>query len=443
MLANPAARPDYEMKSEFLIVAKKLMEEECRAMSARQLVDLGLKRQLFSDNVAGKTPHQTMKAKLSVHISRHGDHSVFVRTAPGKFFLRHLVDDQQTTFKAKPTVPPKSTERVLVYRTEDLNPITSWQGLKTAWKKVSRVIFSQLRAQYIARFDVEQNDDYTQILTYILVTQGDSLLSYRRGTYNRVDQYLRGSFCVGFGGHVSELDLDLFSTDTMGIFRCASRELREELKLPRADIERLRRGEGLAIVGIINDDSSDVGRRHLAFVMKYEVSSDSRWHAPERGEKAITQLRWISAKSSERVWLWNFEYWSQLCLRQFAPKLIRSGPTYRLLRKTPLKPPHILCVIGPVGSGKTLATEVLKTDFGYVEINTGQVVAKLLGIPPVPETPRGEFQEKAWDFISQPNGPKRLASEILRIASGLQSDRFSRACWRTRSFYLPMPRGRY
>jgi hypothetical protein len=60
------------MKSEFLIVAKRLMETEKKAMSPRELVDLGQKRQLFSDNVAGKTPYQTMKSKLSVHVRRFG-----------------------------------------------------------------------------------------------------------------------------------------------------------------------------------------------------------------------------------------------------------------------------------------------------------------------------------------------------------------------------------
>ena len=71
------------MKSEFLIVARKLMETERRSLSPKELVDLGLARQLFSDKIAGKTPRQTMKAKLSVHIRRFGEQSPFVRTAPG------------------------------------------------------------------------------------------------------------------------------------------------------------------------------------------------------------------------------------------------------------------------------------------------------------------------------------------------------------------------
>jgi predicted NUDIX family phosphoesterase len=391
------------------------MEAEKRPMSPRELVDLGQNRQLFSDNVAGKTPHQTTKSKLSVHIRRYGEVSPFVRTDPGRFYLRALLRRDETLFDAKPIRPPKSQEKVLAYRTSELDAITTWQGIQTTWKRNARRIFTRLNPYYIHRFDVEQDNSFTQILTYILVSRKDALLAYRRGTYNRVEKFLQGAFCVGFGGHVVETDLDLFNIETKGIYECASRELMEDLRLPWADLQRIKRHEGIEIVGIINDDSSDVGRRHLAFVMRYEVSQDPSWDRPERGEKAITQLRWISAKEPGKVWLWNFEYWSQLCLRQFAPQLTHIRPAYRLLRRSPLKPPHILLVIGPVGSGKTLATEVLKGEFGYVEINTGEVVAQLLGVPGVSKTPRREFQEKAWKFISTASGPECLATRLMEI----------------------------
>ena len=399
------------------------METERRPLSPRELVNLGLERQLFSDKIAGKTPHQTMKAKLSVHIRRFGEESPFVRTEPGRFYLRYLLNGVSETFLAKPIIPPPSSEHVLVYRTNELDRLTTWQGLKTSWKEISRVMLSRLSAHYYRRLDVEENNDYTQILTYVLVTRGDAILSYRRGTYNRTETYLRGAYCVGFGGHVTKADLNLFSAETMGVQECASRELMEELHLPLPDIERLHSPKSLEIIGIINDDSSDVGRRHLAFVMKYEVSGDSYWERPQRGEKAITQLRWISAKDTGQLPLWNFEYWSQLCLREFAPQLVRARPAFRFVRRTPLKPPHILCVIGPVGSGKTIATEVLKHSFGYQEVNSGKVLASILRVPPVPKTRRMDFQMQAWNFISKTSGPEELGREIARIVNAMDSDR--------------------
>src|SRR5271170_4146592 len=103
------------MKSEFLIVAKRLMETEKKPLSPRHLVDLGHKRQLFSDNIAGKTPYQTMKSKLSVHIRRFGEASPFVRTGPGLFYLRALLSGGEAPFDARPIRPPKSREKVLAF----------------------------------------------------------------------------------------------------------------------------------------------------------------------------------------------------------------------------------------------------------------------------------------------------------------------------------------
>ena len=44
----------------------------------------------------------------------------------------------------------------------------------------ARTIFTRLRPHYIHRFDVEQDNNFTQILTYVLVSRGDALLAYRR-----------------------------------------------------------------------------------------------------------------------------------------------------------------------------------------------------------------------------------------------------------------------
>jgi hypothetical protein len=78
--------------SEFLIVARQILESERRPMRPAELVEHALRHRLFSDRIAGKTPTQTMKSKLSVHVRRHGDRSPFVRTAPGRFYLRDLLN---------------------------------------------------------------------------------------------------------------------------------------------------------------------------------------------------------------------------------------------------------------------------------------------------------------------------------------------------------------
>jgi hypothetical protein len=67
-----------------------------------------------------------------------------------------------------------------------------------------------------------------------------------------------------------------------------------------------------------------------------------------------------------------------------------------------------------VGSGKSEITRLLVARFGYVEINSGQLVGALLGLPPLNQIGRARFQEAAEAFISQPDGPGRLADALVQ-----------------------------
>lgn len=410
------------MRSEFLIVAQAILNKARRSLSAREIIDLAQASELFSDKIAGHTPHQTMKSKLSVHIRRFGRASPFVRTAPGRFALRSFVAPNDI-LDTRPLRPPKSAEMVLTYAAVDLDRITTWHGFNAHAGPIARKIFSSLEPQYRHRFDVEQDGARTQILTYVLVCRRGSVLSYRRGTYSRVERYLQGAFCVGFGGHVTDLDRDLFDQENMGIFSCVARELREELELPATDDDRLDKREGLKLVGVINDDSSDVGKRHLAFVFTYEVSDGDYWARPRRGEKAITRLRWLSAGDPKPRPLWHFEYWSQLCLRAVTPDVVADTASYRVVRRSPLVPPHVLCLVGPVGSGKSLTTGVLAQEYGYQEVNSGKILAEILDLPPVPTTPRADFQAAAERFIQTADGPSTLALRLAEAVRGAGRDR--------------------
>ncbi len=319
-------------------------------------------------------------------------------------------------------VPPISRACLLFFSDRLLDRLLSFQGISRDWKPLLRKMNKTVTHEYRPRLSVEEDDSYTQVLTYVMVTRKGSVLAYRRGTYNRVEDFLRGSFCVGFGGHVVDTDVTLFSEPGLPVLDSAIRELSEELELPDADVRRLQLREGLRIAGVLNDDSSPVGKRHLALILRYEVSSDGKWDKPDRGEKSITQLQWLQGSSAHPK-LSQFEYWSQLCLRTFAPALVRAQPAYLLRYRKQLKPPHLLCVVGEVGSGKSEATQILKDEFSYAELNSGSILADLMGIDAIPKTPRAVFQKHAARFIKTKNGPRRLARELWRRAQELGTDR--------------------
>lgn len=406
-LAAPA-----ELHSGFLRAAYITIDLIQRPLTPTEIVDHALERGLLSDKLSGKTPHQTMKSKLSVHIRRRGGASPFIRTSPGRFYLRRLQPDN--VYEAKPVQPPPASERVLVFDLRLLDRLGRFQGIRKQSDRILRELLREGRVRWMDREEAENREDVKQLLSYVLVCKGDAVLAYRRGTYNRVEDFLRGSHCVGFGGHINELDRDLFSWSDFGLQRNVSRELAEELALPPRDRRAMEIANAFRIVGLLNDDSSSNGRRHLAVVWRYEATDDDAWALPLRGEKSITQLRWIRP-GVERVNIWQFEYWSQLCLREYFLGPTAPVPTYRMRRRPRLRLPN-LCVVGRVGSGKSEAATWIAQRLGYRVVNTGQVLAKLLGVPPVPVTPRQSFQDLAWRFIESPAGPAELAKAIAEEA---------------------------
>lgn len=207
------------MASEFLEVAKQVFEIKRIPMTPRQIVDYAISQGMFSDKRAGKTPHQTMKSKLSVHVRRQGEASIFVRTAPGRFFLRELATPDQL-YEAIPYQKSMAGEEVLVFNTALMDSSWRFQGIQRTWKKIHDKLFRHGNCTHIPRLTAERIDTHKQLLTYVLVTRGEDVLSFRRGNYNRTEDYLRGSECIGFGGHVSRKDIDLFSASDMGVREC-------------------------------------------------------------------------------------------------------------------------------------------------------------------------------------------------------------------------------
>lgn len=393
---------------------------------------------LFSDEMFSRTPQKSMQARLSMEIVNNGEDSIFVRTGKGVFFLRDLLTkgsasqvrdgalalkstEELKPYRAKPRRPRQTKENVLVISGSACRKILNFQGLR---RKTERHLESLVNSdvKHIARTTAEETEEFKQVITYVLVTHKKHVLSYRRGRFNRAAQFLRGSLCIGFGGHVTDEDYSLFTGEDFGIRENAVRELTEEVKVdgldPTIDAERL------LFLGLINDNSTSLGRKHLAVVFQYEVPANDweKWQEVSKHELSINELRWIDTEA-ESINLVEFEYWSQLCWRTLSPEMVKAQAEYRIFRKKPFQAPHILVVVGGIGSGKSSATEILEQKFAYRKVNSGRVLAGIMGVPPVPETPRKEFQEMAWEFINRKNGPEKLAHALFEEASALGEKR--------------------
>jgi predicted NUDIX family phosphoesterase len=425
----------------YLDVAERVLSKHRRPLRSRDLISLAIEDGLV-ESWDSNTPQKSMQARLSLDILNRGVKSRFIRTERGRFYLRELLTaplskhkDLFSTTEESPNYARPFTTRRRTFPTPFENVLTiprkhyqkflTFQGLRVLDSAQVRELISPDSVSYVPRIRAETLDDRKQVLTYVLVTYRRKVLSFRRGSYNNIAAFLRGSRCIGFGGHVTEHDHTLFSHDDLGVTSSALRELAEELST--GDIlHRMARDEisdaKLIYRGVLNDDSSEVGRRHVAIVFEYQVRHWNLWSKPQRGEASINQLEWINTKT-DKIDLNEFEYWSQLCWRGFFPPIIDAQPSYRILRKRPFRGPHLLVIAGTIGSGKSAATEFFSEWLRYVEINSGRVLSRILKLPSIPRTSRGKFQAAAFNFINSKGGPRRLAREICKIADSVESTR--------------------
>jgi predicted NUDIX family phosphoesterase len=184
-------------------------------------------------------------------------------------------------------------ERVLSFKRELLEELGVFQGVELNVEKYLPVMTASANLTYLNRSEAEQDKRFKQLIPYVLIVCNGKILRYRRGKGGQ-ETRLHGLFSVGIGGHISEEDHGLFTSDR-GYQDGMRRELMEEVGLePEND----------AAVALINDDSTEVGqvpavlqqaatRTALASARtsptvrpgsgSSELTGDERRHARERG----------------------------------------------------------------------------------------------------------------------------------------------------------------
>jgi predicted NUDIX family phosphoesterase len=300
------------MANFYLELARKILEITREPLTARQIIDRATTADLIPKAYqSAKTPHKTVHARLAESIRKEGRRSPFYRFAPGTFGVRanllHIGYSQFFGKEYKAPIRKKeiSAENILCVPRGSL-PIDHKDGffpLSTFYD----VIAGNEDLQYLPRRKVEKDFSFKQIVTYIAVIKNERVLCYRRGAFSAVRDELVGRRSIGFGGHVSEDDHDLFSPDELGIMSNARRELWEELNL-----QALREDDRqLEIIGVINDNSTTEGKKHLAVAMIFACNDQDD---PTKGELEIRNLQWESLRTIPNDTS-RFEIWSLLFLQ--------------------------------------------------------------------------------------------------------------------------------
>jgi len=200
-------------------------------------------------------------------------------------------------------------ERVLCFERKLLDELGVFQGLSLEVEKYLPVVTSSAHLKYLNRSEAELDKRFKQLIPYVLLLCGDKILRYRRGKAGQ-ETRLHGLYSVGVGGHISEEDNGLFSTDRGGYQEGMRRELKEEVDVDAGNEPA---------VAAINDDSSEVGQVHFGIVHIVRVSDETV--ASRRG--GINAPEFIPMADAVKD-LSGYESWSRFCLENLE-KLIAKG----------------------------------------------------------------------------------------------------------------------
>jgi len=392
----------------FLHAAEVVLRQTEQPLTAKEITERARSLKLLDDS-DGLTPHQTMKAKLSVDIQRRGERSRFMRTGRGKFSLRRT--DISEYHSKSPLKTSSLSEQVLTVPADLIAAVGDFHGFAHSFKPYLGAILSS-KPHFMIRGSAETDITHKQILTYVIIKHGHSVLRYVRGRYSSVDDFLKGPLCIGFGGHVNSMDLQssMLLVSQNIIEHSVLRELSEELNLPAHILTH----KNLRLRGVINDQSSFVGRTHFAFVFELLVPStaDLPRGVKLKREKSINQLQYVSIDTLGDDFA-RYEYWSKLCIRHLFRKDVRIGSSVQPIGRFRLRRhPDVIVVVGGMGSGKTEASRVLESRFGYQFISSRTILESLLGGPTLFGTDRSSFQEAALAFINKPDGPEQLGRAL-------------------------------
>jgi predicted NUDIX family phosphoesterase len=151
-------------------------------------------------------------------------------------------------------------EHVLVVSTQIFHALGYFQGFCTDVDRYRDVLLDANNVQFRPRNEVEVDPNFKQLIPYMIFCHTDtsghiSIFQYVRGK-GMGESRLHQKRSIGIGGHIAAEDQRQHSED---IYREGMlRELHEEVILHTTFTEQC--------VGLINDDSTEVGRVHLGIV---------------------------------------------------------------------------------------------------------------------------------------------------------------------------------
>ncbi|MDA1052446.1 MAG: phosphoesterase [Planctomycetota bacterium] len=197
------------------------------------------------------------------------------------------------------------TEQVLVVPTSLFHELGYFQGFSNDVTRYLDELLSPEHTSYRPRGKMEEDPSFKQLIPYVIFRHVDadgevSVFQYTRGK-GQGEKRLHAKRSVGIGGHISSDDQQS-KGDLHPYHEGMQRELSEEVAINCDYTEQM--------VGLINDDETEVGKVHLGVVHIFDVETPNV--QPREDEIIDTGFRLVREMLED---LEGFETWSQICLR--------------------------------------------------------------------------------------------------------------------------------
>ena len=191
-------------------------------------------------------------------------------------------------------------ERVLVVPRALFDQLGAFQGFSPEADHYLPAFLDPQNNFFMAREHAEDDPSHKQIIPYAVFRHGDRILHYVRGSKSG-EQRLAAKGSVGIGGHINSEDAEQACLERDTYMTGVEREVNEELRLAAGYAQR--------IVGLINDDSNEVGQVHIGVVHVFDLEADDA----QPNESPITELAFLS-RSELTARRDSLETWSQICV---------------------------------------------------------------------------------------------------------------------------------
>lgn len=193
-----------------------------------------------------------------------------------------------------------SEEHILVIKRSLFDELGAFQGFNPDAARYLDAILAPGANFFIPRAPAENDPSHKQIIPYSIFHHAGRYLIYTRGGKSG-EKRLVAKRSLGIGGHINPHDEREDTLARTTYLNGVEREMDEELRIAGSHTQQ--------VIGLINDDSNEVGQVHLGVVHLFDLESDD----VVSNEDAIQDIEFLSLDELDAI-KDRLETWSQICL---------------------------------------------------------------------------------------------------------------------------------